>query len=139
MEGWALYAERLASEMDLYDRDPQGNLGRLLFELNRAARLVIDTGIHNMGWSRQEAARYYEEATGNPASPDAMDRYVILPGQGCGYTIGMLEILELRQQAMDKLGDGFDIKAFHQEILGNGNLPLEILREVVNEWIINLH
>ncbi len=135
MEGWALYAERLAWEMGLYDDDPWGNMGRLLLEHSRAARLVIDTGIHAKGWSRHEAASYYSEVTGRPASSDAMDRYVILPGQGCGYTIGLLKILELRQAAMDQLGDAFDIREFHDVILGNGSVPLEILEEIVMDWI----
>jgi uncharacterized protein (DUF885 family) len=135
LEGWAVYAERLAWEMGLYENDPSGNLGRLLLEHSRAARLVIDTGIHAKGWTRREAAAYYEEATGRPANPSSMDRYVILPGQGCGYTIGLLEILELRQRAMDRLGDEFDIKAFHNVILGNGSMPLEILERVVDDWI----
>jgi uncharacterized protein (DUF885 family) len=135
LEGWAVYAEHLAWEMGLYEEDPQGNLGRLSFELSRAARLVLDTGIHAKGWSRQEAADYYEAATGRPASPSAMDRYVILPGQGCGYTIGLLKILELRHQAMDQLGSAFDIRAFHDLILGHGPLPLEILERVVEDWI----
>jgi uncharacterized protein (DUF885 family) len=134
-EGWALYAERLAWEMGLYEDDPLGNLGRLDLELARAARLVIDTGIHAKGWSRQEAAAYYAEATGRPTSPSAMDRYVILPGQGCGYTIGLLKILDLRQQAMARLGGRFDIKEFHNVILGNGPMPLEILERVVDDWI----
>ena len=134
-EGWAVYAEFLAREMGLYENDPLGNLGRLGFELSRAARLVIDTGIHAEGWTRQEAAAYYEEATGRPSSPSSMHRYIILPGQGCGYTIGLLKILDLRQQAMDRLGDEFDIKEFHDVILGNGPLPLEILERVVDDWI----
>jgi uncharacterized protein (DUF885 family) len=134
-EGWAVYAENLAWEMGLYEDDPLGNLGRLGFELSRAARLVIDTGIHAKGWTRQEAAAYYEEATGRPASPSSMNRYVILPGQGCGYTIGLLKILDLRQQAMDRLGDKFDIKEFHDAILGHGPVPLEILERAVEDWI----
>jgi len=134
-EGWAVYAEYLAWEMGLYENDPLGNLGRLGFELSRAARLVIDTGIHAKGWTRQEAAAFYEEATGRRASPSAMHRYIILPGQGCGYTIGLLKILELRQQAMDRLGDEFDIKEFHDVILGNGPMPLEILERVVEDWV----
>lgn len=134
-EGWAVYAEQLAWEMGLYENDPLGNLGRLGFELSRAARLVIDTGIHAKGWTRQEAAAYYEEATGRPTDPSSMHRYIILPGQGCGYTIGLLKILDLRQQAMDRLGDGFDIKEFHNVILGNGPTPLEILERVVEDWI----
>ena len=136
-EGWAVYAEHLAWEMGLYEDDPLGNLGRLDFELARAARLVVDTGIHALGWTRQDAADYYEEATGRPAHPVAMNRYVVLPGQGCGYTIGMLKILELRQRAMDQLGEIFDLKAFHNLILGQGSLPLEILDRVVEEWIEN--
>ena len=134
-EGWAVYAEQLAWEMGLYEDDLLGNLGRLDFELARAARLVVDTGIHALGWTRQQAADYYEEATGRPADPMAMNRYVVLPGQGCGYTIGMHKILELRQRAMDQLGEHFDIKAFHNLILGQGSLPLEILERVVEEWI----
>ena len=112
-----------------------GNLGRLDFELRRAARLVVDTGIHEKGWTRSEAAAYYGEATGSPTDPIAMNRFVVLPGQGCGYTIGMLKILELRQEAIDKLGDKFDIKAFHEVVLGSGSLPLEILEELVTEWL----
>jgi uncharacterized protein (DUF885 family) len=135
MEGWAVYAELLAWEMGLYEDDPLGNLGRLGFELSRAARLVIDTGIHAKGWTRREAAAYYEAATGRPTSPAAMDRYIILPGQGCGYTVGLLKILELRQRAIDGLGDEFDIKEFHNVVLGNGSLPLEILERVVDDWI----
>jgi uncharacterized protein (DUF885 family) len=135
MEGWAVYAELLAWEMGLYEDDPLGNLGRLGLELSRAARLVIDTGIHAKGWTRQEAAAYYESATGRPTSPAAMHRYIILPGQGCGYTIGLLKILELRQRAMDRLGDVFDIKEFHNVVLGNGSLPLTVLERVVDDWI----
>jgi uncharacterized protein (DUF885 family) len=135
LEGWAVYAERLAWEMGLYENDPLGNLGRLLLEHSRAARLVIDTGIHAKGWTRREAAAYYGEVTGRLSDLSSMDRYVILPGQGCGYTVGLLEILDLRQRAMDQLGDEFDIKAFHNVILGNGPLPLEILEQVVDNWI----
>jgi uncharacterized protein (DUF885 family) len=134
-EGWAVYAERLAWEMGLYEDDPLGNLGRLDFELARAARLVVDTGIHAKGWTRGEAAAYFEEATGRPSHPVAMNRYVVLPGQGCGYTIGLLKMLELRQKAMDQLGNAFDIKEFHNLILSQGSIPLEILEEVVDDWI----
>jgi uncharacterized protein (DUF885 family) len=137
MEGWALYAERLAWEMGLYENDPWGNMGRLLLEHSRAARLVIDTGIHDKGWSRYEAASYYETVTGRPSSSASMDRYVILPGQGCGYTIGLIKILELRQRAMDQLGDAFDIREFHDMILGNGSVPLEILDQIATDWIAN--
>ena len=135
VEGWAVYAERLAWEMGLYENDPLANLSRLGFELSRAARLVIDTGIHAKAWTRHEAAAYYEGATGRPASPSSMHRYIILPGQGCGYTIGLLKILELRQLAMDQLGDRFDIKEFHNVVLGNGSLPLEVLESLVQNYI----
>jgi uncharacterized protein (DUF885 family) len=134
-EGWAVYAERLAWEMGLYEDNPRANLGRLGFELSRAARLVIDTGIHAKGWTRQQAAAYYEGATGRPASPSSMHRYIILPGQGCGYTIGLLKILELRQLATDRLGAELDIKEFHNLVLGSGSLPLEILESVVQNYI----
>jgi uncharacterized protein (DUF885 family) len=95
----------------------------------------VDTGIHALGWTRQQAADYYQEATGRESHPIAMNRYVVLPGQGCGYTIGLLKILELRQEAMDQLGEEFDIKAFHKLILGQGSLPLPILEKVVGDWI----
>jgi uncharacterized protein (DUF885 family) len=135
MEGWAVYAERLAWEMGLYATDPMGNLGRLFLEHSRAVRLVLDTGIHAKGWTRQQAAAYYEQATGRPTGSAAMDRYVILPGQGCGYTIGLLTILDLRQMAEERLGVAFDIRVFHNVILGNGSLPLDILQQVVEDWI----
>jgi uncharacterized protein (DUF885 family) len=133
-EGWALYAERLAWEIGLYEESPYGNLGRLQSELMRAMRLVVDTGIHSLGWTREEALAYAEEAYGNPASHE-VDRYVIWPAQATGYGIGMLEILELRQRAMDELGDEFDFSEFHQVVLGSGAMPLEILERVVNDYI----
>jgi uncharacterized protein (DUF885 family) len=133
-EGWALYAERLAWEVGLYEEDPYGNLGRLQSELMRAMRLVVDTGIHSLGWTREEALAYAEEAYGNPASHE-IDRYVIWPAQATGYGIGMIEILELRQRAMDELGDQFDFGEFHQVVLGNGAMPLEILERVVEDYI----
>lgn len=134
-EGWALYAEQLAWEMGMYEDDPLGNLGRLQYELLRAARLVVDTGIHDRGWTWQEGAAYFEEAMGWPHSQEHMVRYIILPGQASGYKIGMIKILELRQRAMDALGEQFDLKAFHNVVLGQGSMPLEILEQVVDEWI----
>lgn len=135
VEGWAVYAEQLAGEMGLYDDHPEANLGCLQFELARAARLVIDAGIHTKGWTLQEAATAYEQTTGRAAVPYALDRYVILPGQGCVYTIGLLKIPALRQRAREALGDRFDIKAFHDVILGHGPMPLEVLDRVVDDWI----
>jgi uncharacterized protein (DUF885 family)/metal-dependent hydrolase (beta-lactamase superfamily II) len=136
-EGWAMYAERLAWELGLYEDDPYGNLGRLQYELLRAVRLVTDTGIHAMRWSREQAQAYMDQAMG--AQPGRfsyeVDRYVVLPAQATAYKIGMLKILELRQRAMDRLGDEFDIKQFHNVVLGNGSLPLGLLERVVDEYI----
>jgi uncharacterized protein (DUF885 family) len=134
-EGWALYAERLAWEMGMYEDDPLGNLGRLQYELLRAARLVVDTGIHDRGWTWQEGAAYFEEAMGWSHSQVHMVRYIIMPGQASGYKIGMIKILELRQRAMDALGEQFDLKEFHNVILVQGSMPLEILERVVDDWI----
>ena len=135
MEGWALYAEYLAWEMGLYGEDPLSNLGRLQFEEMRALRLVVDTGVHDRGWTWSEASARIEALTGEPVSQAYLTRFLILPGQACGYTIGMLKILELRQRTMDALGEDFDLAAFHDVILGNGPMPLEILEGQVDAWI----
>ncbi|MGD8490602.1 MAG: DUF885 family protein, partial [Anaerolineae bacterium] len=136
-EGWALYAERLAWELGLYEDDPYGNLGRLDMELLRAVRLVTDTGIHSLGWTRDQAVDYMMEATGDPMGRHTheVDRYVVLPAQATGYMVGMLKILELRQLATDQLGDDFDMKAFHDLVLGNGTLPLTILERLVRDHL----
>jgi len=105
-------------------------------ELLRAVRLVTDTGIHAKGWTRQEAKDYMDEAMGAPGYFSyEVDRYIVIPAQATGYKIGMLKILELRQRAMDELGDQFDIKEFHNVVIGNGALPLEILERLVDEYI----
>jgi uncharacterized protein (DUF885 family) len=136
-EGWALYAEQLAWELGMYEDDPYGNLGRLQLELLRAVRLVADTGIHAMGWTRDEARAYMNEAMGDPAGrwSHEVDRYIAWPAQATGYKVGMLKILELRQRAMDQLGDQFDLKSFHNVVLGSGSMPLEILDQVVQAYI----
>jgi uncharacterized protein (DUF885 family) len=121
--------------MGLYEGDPLGNLGRLRLLLHRTVRLVVDTGIHAKCWTSQEALDYLEEATGSLYSQHRLAQIIAVPGQACGYTIGMLKIMELRQQAMDRLGDEFDIRAFHNVILGHGPMPMEILEQVVNDWI----
>jgi len=131
-EGWALYAERLAWELGIYDDNPHGNLGRLYFELLRAVRLVVDTGIHSLRWTRGEARQYMVKILG---SYGEVDRYIVMPAQATGYKVGMIKILELRQRAMDQLGDQFDIKEFHRVVVGNGSMPLEILERVVDEYI----
>jgi uncharacterized protein (DUF885 family) len=130
-EGWALYAERLAWELGLYEDDPLGNLGRLAAELLRAARLVVDTGVHAKGWTTEQGAAYYRDV----GVPQDMTRYVVLPGQASSYMIGSLRILALRQRAMDALGDRFDIKAFHNVVLGSGSMPLSILERLVEEYV----
>ncbi len=132
-EGWALYAERLASELGFYDDDPYGNLGRLQLELLRAVRLVVDTGIHAMHWTRDESRSYMSDTLGGQIHE--VERYVVLPAQATGYMVGMLRILELRQQAMDQLGNGFDLKEFHREVLSSGGMPLDLLEFRVQDYI----
>jgi uncharacterized protein (DUF885 family) len=139
-EGWALYAEQLAWELGWYEDDPYGNLGRLQAEAFRAARLVVDTGLHAKRWKFDKAVEFFIENTGyepgdsvEPAHQIA--RYIVWPGQATSYKIGMLKILELRQRAMDQLGEQFDIKEFHNVVLSNGSMPLEILERVVEGYI----
>jgi len=136
-EGWALYAEYLAWEAGFYADDPYDNLGRLQSELFRAVRLVVDTGIHAMGWSREQAIDYMMENVGYPEemATAEVERYIVLPGQATAYKVGMLKILELRQRMMQALGDDFNIKEFHKLILENGAMPLEILERVVDDYI----
>jgi uncharacterized protein (DUF885 family) len=127
-EGWALYAEQLAAENGWYEGDVKGHLGQLDQELFRARRLVVDTGLHAMKWTRQQAIDY-----GVP--PAEVDRYVAMPGQACAYKIGMMRILELRAKAQRALGDRFNIKEFHNTVLSTGSVPLPVLEQVVDEWI----
>jgi hypothetical protein len=136
IEGWAMYAERLGWELGLYD-DPYTNLGRLEFELLRAVRLVTDTGIHAKRWTREEAIAYMDEAMGAPpgSSSGEVDRFIVWPAQATSYKVGMLKMVELRQRAMDRLGDQFDLKEFHTVVLGNGGMPLEILEQVIQDYI----
>jgi len=135
IEGWALYAERLALEMGMYVDDPCGNLGRLQLELLRAVRLVTDTGIHAKGWTREEASIYMRLTMGEGGWIHEVDRYIVWPAQSTGYMVGMLKILELRQRAEEALGEDFDIREFHNLVLGNGSMPLEILEAVVENYI----
>jgi uncharacterized protein (DUF885 family) len=139
-EGWALYAEQLASELGWYDDDPFGDLGRLQAEAFRAARLVVDTGIHAKGWNFDQALAYFVENTGfesgGPVDPSIqIARYIVWPGQSTAYKIGMTQMLELRQKAVDGLGDKFDLKAFHNLVLSNGSMPLELLERLVDAYI----
>lgn len=136
-EGWALYAERLAWEMDLYKDDPYGDLGRLSYEAMRAARLVVDTGIHAKGWDFDQATQFFMENVGwdRQSCEQQIARYIVLPGQSTAYLVGMLKILELRDQAMEQLGDQFDLKEFHHAVLSNGSVPLNILEDIVEDYI----
>jgi uncharacterized protein (DUF885 family) len=137
IEGWALYAERLAHELGWYDGDPYGELGRLQYEALRAARLVMDTGIHSLGWSFEQAAQFNRDNVGASAgaSQNAAARYSVWPGQATAYMIGMLQILDERQRAMDALGPQFDLKAFHRTLLSNGAVPLALLDDLVDVYI----
>jgi uncharacterized protein (DUF885 family) len=136
-EGWALYAERLASEIGMYKDDPFGDIGRLEAELFRAARLVVDTGIHAKGWTRDQAIAYMVQTTGMNESEviSEVERYMGQPGQACAYKIGQLKILELRERARTALGPQFDLKEFHAVVLENGAVPMTLLEQIVNEWI----
>jgi uncharacterized protein (DUF885 family) len=136
-EGWALYAERLAKEMGIYENDPVDDIGRLQAELHRAVRLVVDTGMHTKGWSREQSIEYSVATEG--IHPDEargeIERYVVWPGQALGYKLGMLKILELRQRAKERLGSRFDIRAFHDRLLENGALPLNMMATRMDAWI----
>ena len=136
-EGWALYAERLMMELGAYQEDIPGNLGRLQAEAFRAARLVVDTGIHTGEMNFGEAVDFMAQATGFPSeyAQGELTRYSVWAGQATSYYIGFLKILELRQRAMDALGTAFDLKTFHRQVVGNGAMPLEVLEEFVEEYI----
>ncbi len=137
VEGWALYAEWLAKDAGWYAHDPFGDLGRLQAELFRAVRLVVDTGIHAKRWTREQAIAYMLEQTGmgEKEVTAEIERYIVAPGQACAYKVGMLKIRELRARAERELGAKFDLKEFHDQILHNGALPLEILEDEVNGYI----
>jgi uncharacterized protein (DUF885 family) len=135
-EGWALYSETLCSEMGLYD-DPYSEFGYLDFQMWRAVRLVVDTGIHSQGWSRERAVKYFEDNTALSLQNinTEVDRDIAWPGQSLSYMIGEIEIQDLRRQAERELGAKFDVKAFHAAVLEHGALPLTELKNVVEEWI----
>jgi uncharacterized protein (DUF885 family) len=135
VEGWALYAENLAWEMGLYEGDAFANLGRLRLSLLRTVRMVVDTGIHARGWTLDEAAAYLEDVTGMPQTRAQLTRYLVNPGYFCSYNVASLKYLEWRQRAMNQLGPSFDIKEFHNVMLGNGVLPVSVLEGVINDWI----
>ena len=135
-EGWGLYSEFLPKEMGFYE-DPYSDFGRLAMELWRAARLVVDTGLHEKQWTREQAIQYLLENTPNPEGDcrKAIERYIVMPGQATAYKIGMIKIVELRENARERLGDAFDIRDFHDVVLKDGPVPLQILEENVEAWI----
>lgn len=135
-EGWGLYSELLAKEMGAYE-DPYSDFGRLTTEIWRAIRLVVDTGLHDKGWTQEEAVDYFR--ANSPAAEGQIQsevrRYIVMPGQATAYKIGMLKILELRAEAKAALGDQFDIRGFHDTVLGGGALPLSVLERRVDDWV----
>ena len=136
-EGWALYSEQVAYELGMYENDPFGDLGRLQAELFRAVRLVVDTGLHDKRWTREQAITYMSEQTGSAKSDviAEIERYMAWPGQALGYKLGMLKILSLREQAKKRLGDKFDLAEFHDVVLLNGAVPMTVLSRNINHWL----
>ena len=139
VEGWGLYSESLGEELDLY-QDPYSKFGALTYEMWRAIRLVVDTGMHYKGWSRDEAINFFKinAAKTEQDIVNEIDRYLIMPGQALAYKIGQLKILELKNRAIKELGESFDIKVFHNLILGQGALPLSVLEERVDQYLLEL-
>ena len=136
VEGWALYSERLGKEVGRY-QDPYSNYGRLENEMWRAIRLVVDTGVHEQHWSRDQMVDCFHRYTAmdEPNVQSEVDRYIAWPGQALAYKLGQLEILKLRQYAKEQLGTGFDIRTFHDQLLGGGTLPLDVLDQRVQDWV----
>ncbi|HKW76977.1 MAG TPA: DUF885 domain-containing protein, partial [Terriglobales bacterium] len=136
IEGWGLYAESLGDDMGLYS-DPYSKYGQLTYDMWRAVRLVVDTGIHAKHWTRDQAIKYFMDNAPKAQLDivNEIDRYIAWPGQALAYKIGQLKIQELRNQAHHQLGPNFDLKAFHDVVLGSGPLPLDILERDVDQWI----
>ncbi|HVT42833.1 MAG TPA: DUF885 family protein [Thermoanaerobaculia bacterium] len=136
VEGWALYSERLGKEVGFY-QDPYMDYGRLEDEMLRAIRLVVDTGLHYKKWNREQVVQFFRDhsAADEVDVQSETDRYIVWPGQALGYKIGQLKIVELRERARAALGPAFDIRKFHDEVLGNGSLPMNVLEERIDDWI----
>jgi len=136
VEGWGLYSERLGLDVGFYET-PYTNFGRLSYEMWRACRLVVDTGMHAKGWTRQEAIDYMAENTGLSLKniTNEVDRYITWPGQALAYKTGELKIRELRARSEETLGEKFDLRLFHDAVLENGAVPLSVLEDKINAWI----
>jgi len=136
-EGWALYAEQLMAEAGVYKDDPAGDIGRLQAEMFRSVRLVLDTGLHRKRWTPEQAIAYMQQKTGMKASDVRIEvnRYLVQPGQASSYKMGQLRLLALRAKAQKQLGDRFDIRAFHDLVLGNGALPMTVVEQAVDAWV----
>jgi uncharacterized protein (DUF885 family) len=136
VEGWALYAESLGKELGLYD-DPIQYFGMLSMEMHRAIRLVVDTGMHSKGWTREQAIQYSldHEAESEASIISEIERYMATPGQALSYKMGQIKIRTLRTKAEQKLGAQFDVRAFHSQVLNSGSLPLVLLEEKIENWI----
>jgi uncharacterized protein (DUF885 family) len=135
-EGWGLYAERLGKDVGFY-QDPYSDYGRLEGDIWRAIRLVVDTGVHSQHWTRQQMVDYFHDhsAIGETSVQAETDRYIAWPSQALAYKVGQLKILELRDRAKKALGDKFDIRAFHDQVLDSGALPLDVLDKRIDDWI----
>ena len=136
IEGWGLYAERLGKDVGLY-QDPYSDYGRLEDDIWRAIRLVVDTGVHSKHWTRDQMVQFFHDhsAIDETNIQSEVDRYISWPSQALAYKIGQLKILELRDRAKKALGDKFDIRAFHDQVIDSGALPLDVLDEHINAWI----
>jgi uncharacterized protein (DUF885 family) len=136
MEGWALYSERLGKEVGFY-QDPYSDYGRLQDEMLRAIRLVVDTGLHSKKWSREQVVAFFHDHStiDEPSVQNETDRYIVWPGQALSYKVGQLTISRLRDKATAALGQRFDIRAFHDEVLGAGALPLDVLEARIDLWV----
>ena len=137
VEGWALYSESLGEELGLL-KDPYSKFGQLTYEMWRAVRLVVDTGMHSMGWTREQAIQFFKDNTGKTDQDITVevDRYIVWPGQALAYKLGQLKIRELRTEAEKKQGSAFNVRKFHDAVLESGSIPLDVLELHVNIWLV---